>query len=117
LIVTHLLNARLFLAPTPYLSLNLFCPARPRSSVQALLASSLSARVGVAALAAAGSVKATATAASTIAISMTRLRLCNMLHPSCYQSIHDGGHARRPTLGEAWTEMSIRSAAPFRWPV
>jgi hypothetical protein len=48
---------------------------------------------------------------------MTRLRLCNMLHPSCYQSIHDGGHARRPTLGEAWTEMSIRSSAPFRWPV
>ena len=106
MIVTHLLNAPVCLAPTPYFSLNFVCLARvTRSSAQAILALSLSApRRGPGHGGGAGSVKATTTAVTTIAMAMTCVRLCNMLQPSCYQSICDGGHARRPTLGEAWTE-------------
>jgi hypothetical protein len=79
LIVTHLGNARLFLAPTPYLSLNAWCLARvrPRSATQALLAFSLSAPVTEAALAAAGSVKATARAAPT-ASKAVRIGTCRL---------------------------------------
>src|ERR687895_2701267 len=68
LIFTHLLNEFRCLAPTPYLSLNRWCLARdrPRSLAQLPLAFCLSPALGAAAAAeaAAGSVIATATAAT-----------------------------------------------------
>jgi hypothetical protein len=81
LIFTHLLNALLFLLPTPYFRLNFWCLARvkPRSLAQEDLAFCLSARDGAAAaLAPAGSVKATATAA-TRATKAVRIETCRVV--------------------------------------